>query len=78
MYAKVRDHDNLVRDMGSKAVLNTDKEGLQEYLRKRDLAKKQQEEQFETKNRLEKIEQDMSDIKNLLKELVTLRSKDGN
>jgi transposase len=78
MYAKVRDHDNLVRDMSSKAVLNTDKEGLQEYLRKRDLAKKQQEEQFETKNRLEKIEQDMSDIKNLLKELVTLRSKDGN
>jgi transposase len=78
MYAKVRDHDNLVRDMGSKAVLNTDKEGLQEYLRKRDLAKKQQEEQFETKNRLEKIEQDMSDIKILLKELVNLRSKDGN
>jgi transposase len=78
MYAKVRDHDNLVRDMSSKAVLNTDKEGLQEYLRKRDLAKKQQEEQFETKNRLEKIEQDMSDIKTLLKELVNLRSKDGN
>ena len=78
MYAKVRDHDNLVRDMSSKAVLNTDKEGLQEYLRKRDLAKKQQEEQFETKNRLEKIERDMSDIKTLLKELVNLRSKDGN
>jgi len=78
MYAKVRDHDNLVRDMSSKAVLNTDKEGLQEYLRKRDFAKKQQEEQFETKNRLEKIEQDMSDIKILLKELVNLRSKDGN
>ena len=64
--------------MRSKAVLNTDKEGLQEYLRKRDLAKKEQTEQIETKNRLEKIEQDMSDIKNLLKELVTLRSKDGN
>jgi transposase len=78
MYAKVRDHDNLIRDMRSKAVLNTDKEGLQEYLRKRDLAKKEQTEQIETKNRLEKIEQDMSDIKNLLKELVTLRSKDGN
>ena len=64
--------------MRSKAVLNTDKEGLQEYLRKRDLAKKEQTEQIETKNRLEKIEQDMSDIKNLLKELVNLRSKDGN
>ena len=78
MYAKVRDHEHLVRDMRSKAVLNTDKEGLQEYLRKRDIAKKQQEEQLDAKNRLEKIEQDMSDIKNLLKELVNLRSKDGN
>lgn len=78
MYAKVRDHEHLVRDMRSKAVLNTDKEGLQEYLRKRDIAKKQQEEQVDAKNRLEKIEQDMSDIKNLLKELVNLRSKDGN
>ena len=78
MYAKVKEHENLIRDMNSKAVLNTDKEGLQEYLRKRDLAKKEQTEQIETKNRLEKIEQDMSDIKNLLKELVTLRSKDGN
>jgi hypothetical protein len=25
MYAKVKEHDNLIRDMNSKAVLNTDK-----------------------------------------------------
>ena len=41
--------------MHSKAVLNIDKEGLQDYLRKRNVAKKQQEEQIETKNRLTKI-----------------------
>ena len=78
MYAKVKDHDNLVRDMNSKAVLNTDKEGLQDYLRKRNVAKKQQEEQIETKNRLAKIEQDMSEIKNLLHTLVNSRLQDGN
>ena len=70
MYAKVIEHENLIRDMHSKAVLNTDKEGLQDYLRKRNVAKKQQEEQIETKNRLAKIEQDMSEIKSLLIEMI--------
>jgi hypothetical protein len=78
MYAKVIEHENLIRDMHSKAVLNTDKEGLQDYLRKRNVAKKQQEEQVETKNRLTKIEQDMSEIKNLLHTLVNSRLQDGN
>ena len=64
--------------MHSKAVLNTDKEGLQDYLHKRSVAKKQQEEQIETKNRLTKIEQDMSEIKNLLHNLVNPRLQDGN
>ena len=64
--------------MQSKAVLNTDKEGLHDYLRKREVAKKQQEEQVETKNRLTKIEQDMSEIKNLLHTLVNSRLQDGN
>jgi len=78
MFAKVREHENLIRDMHSKAVLNTDKEGLQDYLRKRIVAKKQQEEQVETKNRLTIIEQDMSEIKNLLHTLVNSRLQDGN
>jgi len=78
MYAKVKEHENLIRDMHSKAILNTDKEGLQDYLRKRNVAKKQQEEQNETKNRLTKIEQDMSEIKNLLHNLVNSRLQDGN
>ncbi len=64
--------------MHSKAVLNTDKEGLQDYLRKRNVAKKQQEEQIETKNRLTIIEQVMSEIKNLLHTLVNSRLQDGN
>jgi len=78
MYAKVKEHDNLVRDMNSKAVLNTDKEGLQDYLRKREIAKKQKEEQSETQNRLAKIEQDMSEIKNLLQNIANSRFRDGN
>jgi len=78
MYAKVKEHDNLIRDMNSKAILNIDKEGLQDYLRKREVAKKQQEEQIETKNRLAKIEQDMSEIKTILHNIANSRLKDGN
>ncbi len=78
MYAKVNEHENLVRDMHSKAILNKDKEGLQDYLRKREVAKMQLEEQIETKNRLTKIEQDMSEIKNLLQTIANSGLRDGN
>ena len=73
MYAKVKDHNNLVRDMQSKAVLNTDRAGLQDYLQKRELAKKEQVEKSETKQRLAKIEEEMSEIKELLREIAAMR-----
>ena len=74
MFAKVQDHDNLIRDMNSKAVLNTDKAGLQNYLQKREQAKKEMSDKVETKQRLAKIEEDMSEIKDLLREIAASRS----
>jgi hypothetical protein len=74
MFAKVQDHDNLIRDMQSKAVLNTDKAGLQDYLQKREQAKKELSEKVETKQRLAKIEEEMSEIKYLLREIAASRS----
>ena len=74
MFAKVQDHDNLIRDMQSKAVLNTDRAGLQDYLNKRELAKKELSEKAETKQRLAKIEEEMSEIKDLLREIAAMRS----
>ena len=73
MFAKVKDHDNLIRDMNSKAVLNTDKLGLQDYLNKRELAKKELLEKTETKQRLAKIEEEMSEIKALLQDIANMR-----
>lgn len=70
MFAKVKDHENLVRDMNSKAILNTDRLALQEYYQKRELAKKEMLEKAESKQRLDKIENDMAEIKNLLAQLV--------
>jgi len=78
MYAKVKDHDNLVRDMNSKAVLNRDRVGLQDYYLKRDSVKKEQSEKLETKQRIEKIEKDMSEIKELLREIAMKGNNNGN
>ena len=74
MFAKVKDHENLVRDMNSKAILNTDKLALQEYYQKRDLAKKELSEKVESKQRLEKIENDMAEIKELLRSMISAGS----
>lgn len=70
---QIKDHKNLVRDTHSKAVLSTDKNGLNEYLLKREIAKKEQQEKIETKMRLEKLEENMEDIKRLLVEIAALR-----
>ena len=64
-----------VRDIHSKAILNTDKKGLNEYLMKRDIARKQKSEQDHTKERIEKIENDIQEIKELL---LKMSSTNGN
>lgn len=69
----IKDHAKLVRDTHSKAVLNTDRNGLNEYKMKRELAKQEMEEKSETKLRLAQLENDMQDIKKLLTEIAALR-----
>jgi hypothetical protein len=64
----------LVRDIHSKAILNTDKAGLNEYLMKKEIAKKQQFENSDTKDRLQRLESDMSEIKALLTEIAKIRN----
>jgi hypothetical protein len=64
-----------IRDIHSKAILNTDKKGLNEYLMKRDIARKQKGEQDLTKERLEKLENDIQEIKELL---LKMSSTNGN
>jgi hypothetical protein len=63
----------LMRDTSSKALLNTDRAGLNDYLMKREVAKKQNLAQIETKQRLDKIEEEMSEIKHLLAKIADMR-----
>jgi uncharacterized protein (UPF0276 family) len=72
---KVENHNNLVRDTSSGAVLNTDRTGLQDYYRRREIAKKELLEREENKMRLQKMEQEMQEIKELLKEIAIIRKQ---
>ncbi len=64
-YVEITD-TSYIRDVDSKAILNTDKKGLNEYLMKKEIAKKKKNEENEIKNRLSKLEQDIQQIKDLL------------
>jgi hypothetical protein len=77
-FVQIVDNKHLVRDIQSKAILNTDKAGLDEYLMKRQIALKQQSEKIDTNNRLEKLEQDMSEIKSLLMDIAKMRNGNGD
>jgi formylmethanofuran dehydrogenase subunit E len=72
---QIRENDKLVRDTHSKAILNTDINGLQEYYAKKEVAKKQNFLQQQTQERLSKIEEDMFEIKKLLQEIAIMRGK---
>ena len=74
-YVNIKDKDHLVRDVHSKAILNTDKKALDDYYIQKKLAKKQQEEKEETKMRLIQLEKDMAEIKSILMEVAQLRNK---
>jgi len=67
---KVKDHEHLFRDSHSKAILNTDRAALEDYYAKIEFLKKQKVEQEDTKQRLSTLEQNMSEIKSLLQDIV--------
>lgn len=77
-YAKVVDNPSLVRDMESSAILNTNQKEVIDFNLKRKKILEEKFEKEETKVRLAKIEQEMSDIKQLLKEIAQLRSQNAN
>ena len=73
MLVQIKDDPKLIRDVTNRAILNTDREGLERYKAQRLLAKKRLDEQEEMKNKVNKLEQDVSEIKDLLRQLVTGR-----
>ena len=62
-YKKVEGHPGLLRDLESNAVINNDKTAYQNYIQLR-------EQKLREKERLDKLENEVGEIKSLLQKLV--------
>lgn len=68
-YLKVQG-TKLVRDPRSGAIINQDKNGLEEYLSKRKVLESQKEEINKVKSEIKSINNDLTEIKSLLLKLL--------
>lgn len=71
MYVNIKDNKNLVRDIESTALLNTNIEELRAYYAEVEVKNKEMQEKQNLENKVDKLEQDVSEIKDLLRQLVT-------
>ena len=78
MYVPIKDKKEFVRDVSNKAILNTNMEELKTYYAERDLAIKKNEEKLMMEQKVNKLEEDITDIKQMLRELVQMRNPNGN
>ena len=63
MYKKVEGHSDLVRDMQSGAIINNDTTAYQSYIALK-------EQKLREKQRIDNLEQEIGEIKSLLKDLI--------
>jgi hypothetical protein len=61
-YAKVEGHSNLIRDLSTNAIINTDSVSSSQY----DLIRKKRQDE---KLKIEKLENELNEIKSLLQKL---------
>lgn len=71
MYVQIKENKSLIRDTESGALLNTNRNELEAYYAERDIKIKELQEKQALENKVNKLEQDISDIKSLLQQLVT-------
>lgn len=71
MFLQVKDQQNWVRDTESGALLNTSREELEAYYAKREIAKQKEKEKQALENKVNKLEEDITQIKELLQQLVS-------
>jgi hypothetical protein len=62
-FLKVEGNDSLVRDVSSKAIINTNSKEYQNYVEKRNMMAKQKQE-------IDSLKKDMSEIKEMLATLI--------
>lgn len=69
-YLKVEGNDSLVRDVSSKAIINTNNKAYQEYINKRNAAKQMKEQISSQQEEINSIKNEVTEIKELLLKLI--------
>jgi predicted nuclease with TOPRIM domain len=77
-YVPIEINRDLVRDVSNRALLNTNLEELKTYYAERDLRLKELQEKQTMEQKVNKLEEDITDIKNMLREIVQMKAPDGN
>jgi len=73
-YAKVKGHSNLVRDLKSQAIINTDSDAYARYMTRKAKQQKKDDEMRKVVREVNEIKTEMFEIKDLLKKVL---DKDG-
>lgn len=69
---------NYVRDMKSGAILNINKTELNSYYAQREIRRKEQFERDQIKDRMNQLETDIQEIKNMIVRLTKMRVNNDN
>ena len=72
--AKVEGHTNLVRDLKSQAIINTDSDAYARYMARKAKQQKKDDEMRKVVREVNEIKTEMFEIKNLIKKVL---DKDG-
>ena len=70
MFVQIKDHKNYYRDIESGALVNTNVEEFKAYYAEVEIKKKEMQEKEKMQNKVDKLEQDVTEIKDLLLQLV--------
>lgn len=77
-YVPIEINRDLVRDVSNRALLNTNLEELKTYYAERDLRLKELQEKQIMEQKVNKLEEDITDIKNMLRDIVQMKASNGN
>jgi hypothetical protein len=69
-FVKIQNKDGLVRDLSSGAVINTNRTDRENYLQKRNATKELNQQIKQNADKIEKIESDVTEIKEMLAMLI--------
>jgi hypothetical protein len=69
-YIPVKGYSGLVRDTETNAIINTDRSAIQRAREQKELRKMKRVEERELKNKVDSLESDVSEIKQMLAELI--------